>query len=127
MLLNIADMYDPVRRRIANASWLSLIFEPGETDKWSVTAICSTPDAQNVHEGYLTMTDRRLIFYSDSADSLGPPSLVLRYADVKNIDSHRLPSGTALSIVTMADGEMWHIVTGRKSTKRMKKLVRRSL
>lgn len=89
--------------------------------------MCSRADLlPDMHEGYLTTTNRRILFYSDDVDPLLPPYPILEYGDVLKLERHRLPMRVVLVILTMTDGEQWHFASSRKSAKIMKKLVRRT-
>jgi hypothetical protein len=117
---------DALRRRLAHESRLGMFLSPGERHEWSVTAMCLELGAGTDNEGYLVMTDRRVAFYPDAADPLMPPSPVLDYDDIARLRSERGPMKSAMVAVTTESGEAWHFVTGRKSVKMLKKLVRRS-
>ena len=117
---------DALRRRIANETRLAMVVEDGETTQWSVSAMCLELGNGPENEGYLTLTDRRLLFYSDAADSLLPPAPVIGYSEITRLRVKRGPMKTAMVIITLNNAREWHFVTGRGTVKQMKKLARRA-
>jgi len=116
---------DALRRRIAHQQWLGVALGDGEAEEWSVTAMCLEYGAGLDNEGYLTLTNRRVLFRADSADPLGPPRPEFPYTSIARIRSERGPMKTAMAGITTTSGAQWHFVTGRKSVRKLKKLARR--
>jgi hypothetical protein len=95
---------DALRRRMAHEARLPLALGEGERPELSVTAMCLDLGAGSDNEGYLTLTNRRILFYRDAAEPLSPPGPVIDLAAVSSVESQRGPMKTALAIIYVFKG-----------------------